>query len=122
MSDINTAIEGITKVIASSNEKVLLVSGALFHQVYESPQVKDTICRALKREVEFDIIVGPDYDKESVFMLDRLKDSICIASAWPEHHFVVGDSKHIRYEKDHRPSDNVIVADNMVALNMPDLA
>jgi hypothetical protein len=122
MSDICNAIEAVTKVIANSNEKVLLVSGALTHHVYESQQVKDTISNALKRNVEFDIIVGPDYDKKSVFILGALKNSIWLAPEWPEHHFVVGDDKHIRYEKDHKNIDGLLVANNMVALNVPDVA
>lgn len=122
MSDINNAIEAITKIISNSNEKVLLVSGALTHQVYDSQQVKNAISDALNRKVEFDIIVGPNYDKESVLILDTLKNSIWVVPEWPERHFIVGDNKHIRYERDHQNLDGSLVANNMVALNMPDIA
>jgi len=122
MSGVDTAIKAITKVISNSNEKILMISGALPHQVYDSRQVKDAISNALNRKVEFKIIVGPDYDKESVLALDKLKNSIWVAPEWPKHHFIVGDNKHIRYEKDHQSLDCSLVADNMVALNMPDIA
>ncbi len=122
MSDVNKAIEAITRVINASKEKVLLVSGSLAPQAYDSPQMKDAVTKAIERGVSFDVIVGPGYPTGSAFMLDALKNSICVADQWPERHFVVGDSKHIRYETDHKESDGSPVADNMVGLNMPDIA
>jgi len=122
MPDIDKAICAISKVINNSKENVLLVSGMLRHEAYESQKVVDAIKGALSRSVRFDIIVGPDYDKESVFILDTLKDFIWVAPEWPEHHFMVGDNKHVRYEKDHRYSDSLPAVGNMVALDMPDIA
>lgn len=122
MSDVNTAIEAITKVIRNSSDKVLLVSGALAHEAYDSKQMQEVVKAAIGRGVKFDIIVGPNYDRESHFILDTLKPNIWLAQEWPKRHFVVGDTKHIRYETDHQELDGSPVADNMVALNMPDLA
>jgi hypothetical protein len=94
-----------------------MVSGALAHEVYQSQRVHNAIQGALNRNVHFDIIVGPNYDCESTFILDVLGDSIYVAPTCPEHHFAVGDRRHLRYELRHDEIEGPGTEENMSALN-----
>lgn len=122
MADIDRAIGAISKVISNSTQDMFIVSGALAHEVYGSQKVIGAINEALNRRVHFEIIVGPDYDRDSTFILDKLGDAIYIACAWPTPHFVVGDHRHTRYEPRHDEVENTPASKNMVELDVPQAA
>lgn len=123
MADILRAINAVSKVIDNSNSEVLLVSGALSHEVYGSSEVKQAIERALnERHVKFDIITGPNPDPESKYIIETLANNICEAGVWPESHFVVGDRKHFRFEQPHLESSGTPAEDNMLVFDAPEAA
>ena len=122
MAQVDKAVEAVSKVINNSNQEVIIVSGALAHEVYSHPKVSGAIEEALKRNVNFELIIGPNYDKQSSSILDKLGDSIYVAPEWPSHHFVVGDRRHIRYEPRHDERDGTPASKNMIGLNFPEAA
>jgi len=122
MSDVKDTINAIVKVIEHSKEEVFMVSDDLTHEVYQSQRVCDAIQMALDKNVIFDIIVGPNYDPKSTFVINRLGGSVYIASTLPERNFAVGDSKHIRYERRYDPIDKSPEEKEMSALNNYDVA
>ncbi len=122
MSQIDKAVEAVAKVINNSNQQVIVVSGALAHEVYNHPEVTGAIDKALNRNVNFEFIIGPNYDKQSTIILDKLGDTIYVAPEWPNHHFVVGDRRHIRYEPRHDEKDGTPASKNMIVLDLPEAA
>ena len=120
MDHVDKAVEAVTKVINNSNQQVLIVSGALAHEVYNHTKVTEAIDEALNRNVNFEFIIGPNYDKQSSIILDKLGDNICVAPEWPSHHFVVGDRRHIRYEPRHDEIDGTPASKNIITLNLPE--
>lgn len=122
MTQVDKAVEAVSKVINNSNQSVLIVSGSLAHEVYNHEKVAGAIDKALNRNVNFEFIVGPNYDRQSSLIFDKLGDSICVSPRWPNHHFVVGDRRHIRYEPRHDEKDGTPASKNMLVLDLSEAA
>lgn len=103
ISDGPEVAKAIAKVIGRSRKTVYMTSGSMAHYCYENPILKKSISKALKRGVEFQVILGNSIDLESKFVQEALKGHIFKAKKWIEPHFVVGDGKHIRIEQKHPP-------------------
>lgn len=107
----------IARIIDKAEHNVFIVSGKLPSLTYNNPNLTTAVGNALKKGVNFQVMVGPDYDQGSRFFLEKLSGNIFEAPSRPTVHFTVCDSKLVRYEGKH--SEDVTEPPNHIEMNMP---
>lgn len=111
MAHVSEAAKVITRVIDDANEEVLISTGTLHHDCFNTGFLVDSVRNALNRKVKFTVLTGPVLDKESKLLISILKDNIVIASSKPKVHFAIADGgKRIRFEK--KDLDDNLETDN----------
>ena len=94
--EMNKAVRAIVKLVKKAKNYVIIVSEKLPHEYYQDPRVIKAIEEALEKGIDFNVAVGPKFDKESIFVLTKLP--VFIGPVKPNDEFTLGDSKHVRYE------------------------
>jgi hypothetical protein len=91
--------------IAQSSSSIKMVAGEYTHRVYDDPGIKEEILRAIEeRNVEFELIGGPEFDEKSSFLYGLIKNKkikYWKLPARPIRHFRIFDSKFVGIEEPH---------------------
>jgi len=120
-----TIIANQTALTKAAEASVLIVSGSLRREMYDDEGLHKAMLDALKKGVDFTVIVGPEYATEgsermisALLAHPRTACLYCLA-ARPPVHFSVVDGLHVRYEGPHATEDQPV---NEVCFNVPEVA
>lgn len=99
-------------LIKMARKSVILVEDTLSSPYLGEPMISafEEILK-LNPEMQIEIIVGPEADKESVSYYKKLGAKISTLDFWPIDHFTIVDGMHVRLEMPHHPRDPKTIQD-----------